>query len=72
MGLEAGIWALRLELGPQDWNLDPEAGVMGLEAEIWFKSLGGGTYVINGSPLCSTGHRPFGAAAQKATRISYS
>ena len=25
----------------------------------------GQMYVINGSPLCPTGHRPFGAAAQK-------
>ena len=26
------------------------------------------TKVRNGSPLCSTGHRPFGAAAQKGDR----
>ena len=36
---------------------------------IWgLRSFGGGdgqTYTINGSPLCPTGHWPFGAAAQK-------
>ena len=40
---------------------------MGLEAEIQVKSLGGDvrTFVRNGPPLCSIGHWPFGAAAQK-------
>ena len=35
MGLEAGIWALRLGFGPRDWDL-------GLEAGIWALRLGGG------------------------------
>ena len=69
LGLEAGIWASRVESGPRGWDLGLEAGVMGLEPEIKVKSLGGGvyvrSYVRNGSPLCSIGHRPFGAAAQK-------
>ena len=42
MGLGAGIWALRLEFGPQGWGLCLKAGGMALEAEIWAKNLGGG------------------------------
>ena len=33
MGLEAGIWASRLGLGPHDWGL-------GLETGIWASRLG--------------------------------
>ena len=32
MGLEAGIWALRLGFGPQNWDLGLEAGIW---AERW-------------------------------------
>ena len=35
MGLEAGIWVLRLESGSCGWNL-------GHEAAIWFLTLRGG------------------------------
>ena len=46
---------------------------MGFEAEIWVESLAGGTYgwtyVRNGSPLYSIGHRPFGAAARKGHKM---
>ena len=34
MGSEAGIWASRLGIGPQGWD-------MGFEAEIWAWRLGG-------------------------------
>ena len=29
MGLQAEIWALRLEFGPRDWNLGLETGIWG-------------------------------------------
>ena len=41
---------------------------------IWgLRSFGGGdgqTYTINGSPLCPTGHWPFGAAAKKGDQLT--
>ena len=47
MGLETGVWASRLEFGPQDWDL---RGVDGGEE-------GGEEGKI--SPMCeSIGHRP--------------
>ena len=44
LGLEAGIWALRLGFGPQE-------GVFGLKAKIWVLRLGFGSRDI--------GHRLF-------------
>ena len=35
MGLEVGVWAMRLGFWPQDWD-------MALEAEIWAQRWGGG------------------------------
>ena len=52
-------------MGPERADLGSERADLGPE-----RGLGGGrtyvrTDVRNGSPLCPTGHRPFGAAAQK-------
>ena len=53
----------RAELGPKRAYMGPEGG---------WSSLGGRTdgqmdgWTSGNSPLCPTGHRPFGAAAQKA------
>ena len=45
LGLKAGIWASRLEFGPQDWDLRGVDGGEGGEGKI--------------SPMCeSIGHRP--------------
>ena len=55
----------RLDLRPERLDLRPEAGFVRLE------KLPGGTdgrtdvRTYGNSPLCPTGHRPFGAAAQK-------
>ena len=53
MGLKAGIWASRLEFGPQGWDLGLKAGNwasrlrfrpqgqdLGLETRIWASRLG--------------------------------
>ena len=64
LGQQARNWADRLGIGPTDWDLD-------LEDEIGALSPGGdrwtdrGMDVHNSSPLCSTGHPSFVAAAQK-------
>ena len=68
MGQQAGIWVLRLGFGSTGWDFGQQAGILASRLRFGHKALGG-TYVMtdgcNGSPLCSTGHRPFGAAAQK-------
>ena len=60
----------RLDLRPKRLDLRPER--LDLRPERLEKLQRGGTYVMsdgrNGSPLCPTGHRPFGAAAQKASK----
>ena len=60
LGLKWVVW------GPIEviWGL--RGVIWGLKEPYWvLGSLQGGgrTYVRNGSPLCPTGHRPFGAAA---------
>ena len=43
MGLEAGIWALRLGFGPRDWDLGLETGIWASRLEFgprdWILSL---------------------------------
>ena len=70
---KGGFGSKRGDLGPEGGSFKSERGDLGPEGVIWglkepiwgLRSFRGGTYVRNRSPLCPTGHRPFGAAAQK-------
>ena len=48
MGLEAGIWALRLKFGARGWDMGLEAAILALRMEfelkagIWASGLGFG------------------------------
>ena len=58
----------RADLGPERADLRPERAY--LRSKRGLSSLGGGDVrtdvrTSGNSPLCPTGHRPFGAAAQK-------
>ena len=75
MGPERGLGG-GANFGPQRTDFLPEWADFGLERANLGpeRGLGGGrtyvrTDVRNGSPLCPTGHRPFGAAAQKGKKM---
>ena len=74
LGLRGVILGLRgVILGQRGVILGQRGVILGLKELYWAqKASGGGTYgqtdIRDGSPLCPTGHRPFGAAAQKGDR----
>ena len=64
-----GVWSERGGFGSERGDLGPEGGDLGSEGALLGPKKPGGEdrrmNLCNGSPLCPTGHWPFGDAAQK-------